>query len=449
MSLFWKIFLWFLLAITLLVGVSVFVSWTTQGEPITERWKTIINNTMNVYTETARQIYDNEGEAGVRTFLQTIENSHQNRDVCLVSEIDNSCFGEKSGNAQPVIQKALASNMVEFDLLRFEENYAAKKFTTAKGFTFVLVLKMDFPRPPVPFGSDWRTRIVRILAILLTAGLVCYALARYLVKPILQLRTTTKHFAEGDLHVRSEIKRRDEIGQLSRDFDEMAEQIESLIVSQKNLTRDISHELRSPLARMNVALELAKQKSMPDTQKLLDRIEIESVRLNDMISNILTLSKLESKTAKVEKTEVNLKRLVESTVADVSFEAEGKGKSISLLPADNIHMAGNERLLRSAIENVLRNALRYTKDKVEVSLQAKQGKAIITIRDYGEGIPENELKEIFRPFYRVSQARERKSGGIGLGLAITEQSILAHGGKVSANNTGDGLAVEINLPVGP
>ncbi len=445
MSLFWKIFLWFLLGIALITGVSLFVSWSTQGEPFRERWKFIIGNTMNVYTQTAKQIYDNEGKEGVDIFLKTIRNTYENRSVCLTGEKNKSCFESEGQNALPAIQKAFESETIEYIYLNPEENYVAQRFTTHKGETFALVLRFESPRPPIPFGGDWQTRIVRILAILLTAALICYALARYLVKPILQLGDTTKLFAAGDLQVRSEIKRRDEIGRLSRDFDEMAERIESLIVSQKNLTRDVSHELRSPLARMNVALELAKQKTTPDTQKLLDRIEVESFRLNEMISNILTLSKLESETANVEKADVNLKKLVETIVSDVSFEANGKGKTVEILHADQSQIVGNERLLRSAVENVLRNALRYTKDKVEVSLEVKDKQAIIAIRDYGEGIPENELKEIFRPFYRVSQARDRKSGGIGLGLAITEQAVRAHAGKVSAKNTGNGLMVEIIL----
>ncbi|HRH42586.1 MAG TPA: ATP-binding protein [Pyrinomonadaceae bacterium] len=446
MSLFWKIFLWFLLAIALITGVSVFVSWTTQSEPFTERWKTMVANTMNVYTETAKQIYDNEGPAGVQKFLKTIEVSHQNRDVCLASEKVQNCFGESGGKAEAAVLRALKSDKIEFELGNVEENYSAKKFTTAKGENFVVVLRTDFPRVPTPFGPDWKTRIIRILALLLTAALVCYALARYLIKPLLLLRKATKQFADGDLETRSKIKRRDEIGQLSQDFDEMAARIENLIISQKQLNRDISHELRSPLARMNVALELAKQKSQPETSNLLTRIETESFRLNEMISNILTLSKLESGIAEVVKTDVNLQRVFKAVVDDSKFEADGKGKTIQVLHTDDCKIFGNEQLLRSAIENVLRNALRYTKDKVEVSLTHANGKVKISIRDYGEGIPEPELKEIFRPFHRVSEARDRKSGGIGLGLSITEQAVHAHGGVVSAKNTGNGLCVEISLP---
>jgi signal transduction histidine kinase len=445
MSLFWKIFLWFLLAISAIVGVSVFISWTTQGD-ISDRWRNMLTNTMTVYTGTAKQIYDNEGEQGVSKFIQTIQATHQNRVICLAKENDSTCLTLLGENSQAVIQKALASDNVEFQQIRIEENYSAKKFVTVKGEKFVLVMKMDFPRNPQPFGQDWTNRIVRILALLLTAALVCYALARYLVKPILQLREATKKLADGELKTRIHTKRRDELGQLARDFDEMAERIENLITSQQRLTMDISHELRSPLARMNVALELAKAKSKNGNEPLLIRIENESIRLNEMISNILTLSKLETKSETVEKMEVNLTRLFEHIVTDAKFEAEGKGKTVEVLKKDEAKIFGNERLLRSAIENVLRNAVRYTKDKVEVSLENNKSGLSVKIRDYGEGIPENDLKEIFRPFYRVSEARDRKSGGIGLGLAITEQAVHAHLGSVSAKNLGDGLLVEISLP---
>lgn len=445
MSLFWKIFLWFLLAMTLIVGVSLVVSFTTQNEPFAERWKGIITNTLTIYTETARQIYDSEGEKGVEKFLKTIKNASNFRDVCITNDKNKPCFeGENGKNSLKSIQNAFNSDEIAYDFLDTDENYSAKKFITAKGETLVFVLRIEFPRPPIPFGVDWKTRGIRLSAILLTAALLCYALARYLINPIIKLGNATKHFAEGDLKVRTDIKRSDEIGQLAKDFDEMAEQIESLINSQTRLTRDISHELRSPLARMNVALELAK--NTPENETFLNRIEIESNRLNEMISNILTLSKLESKSETIDKRTVNLAKIFENVVADAKFEAEAKGKSVVILHKDDCKISGNERLLRSAIENVLRNAVRYTKDKVEVSLQCKQSNALISIKDFGGGIPEAELKEIFQPFYRVSESRTRKSGGIGLGLAITEQAVHLHEGKVSARNTESGLIVEISLP---
>ena len=453
MSLFLKIFLWFWLATALVVGVLTFITWSTQSEPFLNRWQHAVGNTMRVYAETARQIYENEGAAGIENFFRNLKVSSEIKNACLASEKDKRCsgFGEMSSKrAVPVIERAFAGGAVEFDILAPEESFAAKKFTTAAGENFVLVLWLERPRPPLPLGVDWKTRLLRILAVILTAGLLCYALARYLVAPILKLRQATKKLADGDLHTRIATKRRDELGQLARDFDEMAERIETLIASQKRLTRDVSHELRSPLARMNVALELAKQKSNDETVSLLERIETESKRLNEMISQILTLSKLETRAEKIEKREINLTRLIEQIAADAEFEAESKGKSVRILRADNCRVRGNDILLRSAIENVLRNAVRYTKEDttVEISLESENEKATVTIRDYGAGVAENELSEMFRPFYRIGEARERKTGGIGLGLAITEQAVHAHEGRISARNaeSGSGLIIEIEMP---
>lgn len=448
MSLFLKIFLWFLLAMAAITGVSIFVSWSTQSEPIRERWRQSLGRAITVYADTAKQIYDNEGEVGAKQFIKTIENTYQNRNVCLTSDISQPCFNGAGGTTvTELVERALASEAVEFASSAQDESFGAKKFTTSTGTRIVLVLRVEIPRAPTPFGHDWSTRLIRIGAILLTAGLVCYGLVLYLVSPILKLRDATKQLAGGNLQTRLGSKRRDELGKLSRDFDAMAERIEALISSQSRLTRDISHELRSPLARMNVALELARSKASADTAPLLSRIETESQRLNEMISNILTLSKLESQSEVVEKDDLNLTRIFEGTVADAAFEAEGKGKSVVMLKADAARIRGNERLVNSAIENVMRNAVRYTPDKVDVSLEVREGKAFIKVRDYGEGIPEEDIGEIFRPFYRVSQARDRKSGGIGLGLSITEQAVNAHGGSVSAWNLEDGFVVEIKLPL--
>jgi len=296
-----------------------------------------------------------------------------------------------------------------------------------------------------------RKRILQILGVILTAGLFCYGLARYLTSPIGKLRRATQKFADGDLQTRvaSEIgNRRDEVGKLAEDFDEMAERIESLVTAEKRLTQDISHELRSPLARLNVALELARVKANPETQSLFERIETESYRLNEMISRLLTLSKLETDAENFEKHEINLTKLFEQIVADADFEANANGKSVKILQKSECRVFGNENLLRSAIENVLRNAVRYTKENtsVEVSLEKENKNALISVRDFGAGVPEEELEKLFRPFYRVQTARDRKSGGIGLGLAIAERAVHAHGGTIEAKNLENGLSVKISLP---
>lgn len=451
MSLFLKIFLWFWLVMALVTGVLFFIGWSTQREPFLGRARVGFTNQLNIYSEIAKQIYEKEGAAGTEKLIQTLKKSNQIKNACLIKSVSENCFDpEADKRAQNVIQKAFSADTVEFEFLSFEENYAAKRIQTANGENLVLALQIQFPAPPIPFGVDWRTRTLRILAVILTAGLLCYALARYLVAPVSKLQAATRRLADGDLTTRIETKRRDELGQLARDFDEMAERIEILIGSQKRLTRDVSHELRSPLARMNVALELAKQRSNGATAPLLERIETENRRLNEMISQILTLSKLESRAEKIEKREINLKRLIEQVAADAEFEAAGRGKSVSLVQLDECRIYGNENLLRSAVENVVRNAIRYTNPgtTVEISMGRGAENAWIKIRDHGEGVPENELKDMFQPFYRIAEARERKTGGIGLGLAITEQAVQAHGGGIEARNAADGgLIVEIDLPV--
>ena len=325
----------------------------------------------------------------------------------------------------------------------------AKNFRLPNGDEYALVIRWDRLRP-TPFFGESQLRYIRYAALLLTALLVCYALARYLSSPIQKIRRATQKLAEGELQTRVGDKvgnRRDELAVLAQDFDVMAERIESLITSQQRLSRDVSHELRSPLARMNVALEIAKQKSNGDTGPVLERIEAESNRLNEMISRLLTLSRLETGSDDFERSEIDLKALVEQVASDADFEANAVGKSVEIKQADNCHIVGSDELVSSAVENVLRNAVRYTRDgtSVEVSLKSSDGKAIVSVRDHGGGVPEDELKKLFRPFYRVGEARDRNTGGTGLGLAIAEQAIKAHKGKIEAKNAGDGLVVEISF----
>jgi two-component system, OmpR family, sensor histidine kinase CpxA len=444
MSLFLKIFLWFLLAVAMIVGVFVFITWTTQSEPFAKQWQNTIGDIMKSHAETATQIFESEGEAGLNLFLDRLANSRRINGIAYYENGKLISNKKLLFNADALVQKAINSETAEFESGNDEGDYVSRKIMMKSGGVAVLVAQWERPRMPIPFGPDWQTRFLRIGSLILMAGLVCWVLARYLTSPIKNLSLATKQLAGGDLKVRIGIKRRDEIGKLSRDFDEMAERIESLITSQERLTRDISHELRSPLARMNVALELAK--NSPNSETFLTRIETESNRLNEMISNILTLSKLESKSETIGKQELNLTKLFENVVADAEFESKGKEKSVEVLKAEDCRIFGNERLIRSAIENVLRNAVRYTKDRVVVSLKRDGKTAVISIEDFGGGIPESDIKEIFRPFYRVSESRTRKSGGIGLGLAITEQAVQAHQGEVFAKNTENGLLVEIKLP---
>lgn len=451
MKLFVKIFLWFLAAIALMIGVIIFVTRTFQSDPATNRFQRSTRNQMIVYSGTATQIVGAEGEAGLREFLNRLQGTEPPRRVALVAADDSVWFGkpEDVAGTGEIVARTRAENAAETDFSSEERSIASAPVTFPDGRKFVLVMQWERTAPPSFFSGTY-VGWMRIGGLLLTAILLCYLLAQYLTSPIRKLREASRQIAAGDLKTRvaARIGRRgDELADLARDFDVMAERVESLITTQQRLNSDISHELRSPLARLNVALEIAKQKSGPETAPMLARIETESTRLNEMISRLLILAKLESGSVEVKPVRVDLTELVRDIAADADFEARSKGKSVEVVTAAECSVMGSENLLRSAIENVLRNAVRYTAEgtKVDVSLQSAGGKAVVRVSDHGGGVPEAELANLFRPFYRVSEARDRKTGGIGLGLAIAERAVKAHKGSITAKNENGGLIIEIGV----
>jgi two-component system sensor histidine kinase CpxA len=296
-----------------------------------------------------------------------------------------------------------------------------------------------------------------ILIAILTSGIVCYFLASYLTSPIIRLRQATQRLASGDLSARVGGRissSNDEISQLVRDFDKMAEQIETLVNAQSRLLKDISHELRSPLARLTVALELARQRTGPDAQSVLDRISLESSRMNELIGSLMTISRLESGSSHMSKIAVNLEQVVDEVARDAAFEAQARNCQVEAEILDELPVIGDPALLRSAIENVVRNATRYTPEGTTVKIRAEIAErgnlreAVIRVSDAGPGVPDDSLDKIFRPFYRIDDARVRSTGGVGLGLAITERAVRLHGGSVKASNLPEGgLSVEIRLPL--
>jgi two-component system sensor histidine kinase CpxA len=266
-------------------------------------------------------------------------------------------------------------------------------------------------------------------------------------------------------------RRSDEIGQLARDFDTMAERLERMVGSQRRLIRDVSHELRSPLARLQVALELARDRSAEGGSRWLDRIELEASRLDHLIGQQLVLARLEAGVGEVARTSLRLDRLAEEVVAEAALEAEAVGSEVHVVASCPLQIEGNEDLLRSALDNVVRNAIRFTAEgtAVEVRLEARPDpsagvspvgdqpargprsaerlEARLVVRDHGPGVPEASLDELLEPFFRVEEARDRRRGGSGLGLAIAARAVRLHGGVISAANAdGGGLEVRLLLP---
>lgn len=325
----------------------------------------------------------------------------------------------------------------------------------ADGHTYTLVTELP-PGQNAMFGPNGVPGLGIFIAVL-TSGLVCYFLAQFLTSPVLRLRQATQKLAAGDLSARAGgtgSRGGDEISQLVRDFDLMAEQIEKLVNAQSRLLKDISHELRSPLARLQVALELARQRTGPEAQTALERISLESGRMNELIGSLMAVARLDSGAGGMRKVPVQLETLIEEVARDAAFEAQARNCQVEAEILDELPVLGDPALLRSAIENVVRNATRYTGDGTTVNIRAERAKtgsaeaAVVRVSDSGPGVPEDALQRIFQPFYRIDDARVRSTGGVGLGLAITEQAVRLHGGSVSASNLIEGgLAVEIRLPL--
>lgn len=291
-------------------------------------------------------------------------------------------------------------------------------------------------------------------------GLTTFIIVLLLTRPIARLRAAARDLARGQLNTRIPSPRRearifggDEIQGLEHDFNHMAEQLESLVAAQKMLLRDVSHELRSPLARLSVALELAREDAPPTMSENLERIEREAGRLNTLIGQLLRLSSLESANTIVNGEEFSLAHLLEELLPDLEFEALQRSCSIHLDSACDCIVHGNAELLYRAIENLARNAIHYTKEissvDIHLSCEMREGRRISVLRisDHGPGLPESELQNIFRPFYRVDAARQRDTGGFGIGLAIAERAIRLHHGHVYAvNRVGGGITMVVTIP---
>jgi two-component system sensor histidine kinase CpxA len=322
-------------------------------------------------------------------------------------------------------------------------------FTDSSGMVYSIMI--SGPSWPMNMLDATDVRIVVFVFALLISGFMCWWLARYVSKPVERLQSSARSLAAGNLDARvgeEFSSRRDELGVLARDFDVMAEHVRNLIASKEDLLRGMSHELRSPLARLRVALGLARRPG-EDLSRQLDRIELEAERLDTLIGQMLQLSQLRAAEPAHLREEVELTTLLTEVVEDARLEANAQNKEVAWAPNMSVTVEGDQRLLRSAIENVLRNAVRFTASgtAVRAQLQHEDSRARLLIEDEGPGVPDPELARIFEPFYRVAESRDRDSGGTGLGLAITARIVALHGGKVTARNgAGGGLHVEIALP---
>ena len=444
-SLFLKIFLWFwatviVTAISLVAGFIIL-----SGNGVSQSHATM--------TETARQSgamaveeVELHGAPAASAYLARIEDQ-THLQACLFDRSGNVLAGSNCAAFSETISRLTVTHTSEVSW-RHGSTRIAVRLPGRSGAAYIYATSVP-TGPPLS-----RVAIVRQWCIaLLVSGFICYLLTRYLTTPILRLREASQHLAAGELSTRAaaEMERRqDELGSLVRDFNTMADRIEELISRQRQLVSDVSHELRSPLARLNVALDIGRQRKGDDPA--FDQMEQDLESMNEMIGRLLSIARLDASTTPVAMTEVDLSELVSKIVRSAQFELQ-ESNAVHLTMSGQYFVQANAELLHSAIENVMRNAIRYTEgaSPIEVCLRSQEfapsNFVRLAIRDHGSGVPESELLNIFQPFYRVAEDRDRLSGGTGLGLAIAERVVRIHGGTIHARNAAPhGLEVEILLP---
>ena len=299
---------------------------------------------------------------------------------------------------------------------------------------------------PTPF--EIRTYLPYYALILGAVGFVCWLLAVNVASPLRVMARAVDRFGGGDLSARVYSTRKDELGDLGRAFDRMADRIATLVTAERRLLQDISHELRTPLARLSFAAELTR--TAPDREAAVERLKKEIHRLRDLVGALLEVTRSEAEANSLSLERLRLDGLLMDVVDDCRLEADGRGCAIAVRAETPVSISGDRELLRRAIENVLRNSIRYAPEKssVDVELEATAAGVRVSVRDYGPGVPPEALTKIFRPFFRVDDSRDSSSGGVGLGLAIATRAVGLHHGNIRAENAGPGLRISIELPVG-
>jgi two-component system sensor histidine kinase CpxA len=439
-SLYWKIFFFFWLTL-----ISAIFSVATLSEIIVEE------RDQNQYQRVvklgikAADIYETKGSEELTTWLRYIDQEFDVKGFMLDSK------------RRPISRANLPKNWLEFTLPltqnrlseRHLRGFQPYRISSSNGQIYTFVAHRD-NRGPYPAWLKHLPALQVITALFIVALLTAFVTWR-ITDPLRKLKKATDSFARGNLDTRvSKLVgcRKDEIGEVGLAFNHMAERISLLVSNQQRLFRDISHELRTPLARQQIALELLARK-LPDTEhQSLHRIEREIERMNALIDQVLTLLRLEQNDQSPTIETYDLSHLLCKLIQDAQFEAQSKDQ-VHLQQPDNNLLTGQPELVSRAVENILRNAMRYTPKNAGVFLQVDNYKdtVVIRIEDEGEGVPEDSLKHLFEPFYRVESSRNQQNGGYGVGMAIAEQAIRAQGGTIEAiNRVTGGLRVDITLP---
>lgn len=431
-SLYFKVLIWFLATVAVTGGgvlwvASLFTSDQSGSAPPFRR-------SMAVQLESARAAYEKGGGQALRNHLDLLESIAGIRPVLADSSGVDLATGENRAAIVRRFERRLLPRMAPI----FHEGQPLSGMLSEDGKYWLFTSNTAGPGPGARRGPFALPSQLYLIA---SVGLLSFWLAYHVTAPVRNLQKAVEQFGAGNLSRRVEVTRSDEVGQLASAFNRMADRVETLVKSERRLLMDISHELRSPLTRLGLAVELGREGG--DAQAALDRVQREADRLNALVGGLLQVTRGEADPSAIRFEEADIEALVASIVADARIDAEAKNCQIRY---SGVALAADcdVELLRRAVENVLRNAIRHSTggQTVEVTL-ARQGKdAEVVVRDHGPGVPEHALPHLFEAFYRAEP-----TGGFGLGLSIAQRAMQLHRGTIIAENVRPGLRVRLRWPV--
>jgi two-component system, OmpR family, sensor histidine kinase CpxA len=449
-SLFFKIFIIFWIAQTLIFLISTALI-LARRFPRPASMLDPAFSSLRTEASQAMQAFDARGCTGFEGSAQQRGNA-----FALVDENGKTVCGSRSF----AVEAQVPTTTEIYGRQLGQETVWTLPVTSASGQRFRFMVSVHRERHTW-YGDLLHFAFPQLLVAVAVGGLTTFVLVMIFTRPVINLREAARQLALGRLSARVKENRKrsilhgDEFDALVHDFNHMAERLESLVNAQKMLLRDVSHELRSPLARASVALELARDDADSTMVTHLDRIQRETERLNQLIGQLLTLSSMEANEDGVGFERVALNDLVLEIVSDANYEAHQRNCSVSFEPGERLEIVGRRELIYRSVENVVRNAIRFTEEGTAVEirtasvLDGSRKMASIQVSDHGPGIPDEEIESIFRPFYKVDQARSPQTGGFGVGLAIADRSVKLHKGDLRAfNRKSGGLTIEMRFPIG-
>jgi len=455
-SLYWRIFLsfWLALALILVGTVTVAVNVAAQhrnDSPWVQRGQ--------LYAQAARA-FEAGGPEALKSWLEGLGSTEPFSRTFIVAPSGREMLGRPLPSYLRAPADTAALNSAGSPAGSISPIGGALVLVGADGATYHVVVG-PLRKTPRLFGELEQPGVpgATLILALVVSAVVCFLLARYLVAPVDRLRRAMRRMAAGDLNVRvshSMRGRQDDLGLLAADLDVMAERVRSLLETKQQLLRDVSHELRSPLARLQLALSLARRND-DQAERHLARIACEADRLEQLIARTLKLARLERPAGSLERTRIDIGELLQTITDDVAIEADAQGCSVTLQSETALVVSGDVELLRSSFENIIRNAVRYSPPDAQVGITARrmltgdrtEDCIEVIVYDHGPGVPDKDLELIFEPFYRVDAARDRAGGGEGLGLAIAARAVALHDGAIEARNRQNGgLIVSVVLPAG-